>query len=1301
MVKNSYQMVQKHSIKISYRKKSGSGVIFRTGDKIVVLTAYHVIDDEGGVKDTDLLIERTINGVEKKVDIKVVDSAFDKENDLAAFIIETMEPVSELIFSRPNIDQPIKMYGYPKILQGSSDIHSYALEGKINNVDHNKICVTISEKLGSLETEEKAMVDGFSGSGFYILSGKTIKLCGIETNVLTKDVAYNAVCGVNIDTILSLLGKAGVEVNTLLDDSVSDAVRQSDLYMSHLVPIDDLVKSSVSIEKLKNEYREGIAAQPEHIRKCLDVRRDRWINLIDERFEMSSIVVIKGASGQGKTSLAYRYLLERYSEGQILSIQRLTSESSIWPMIRFLKTELEDREYILYYDVQPGDLLWGKLLNAVFTHLSSILLLVTVREDDYNSCSIDRGSIRYEEISLELHRDEANEIYAQYKQNCFLSFDDLWNSFGNSGPLLEFIYLLNHSMTLEEKINSQIRNISKDVDEREWFNVLAIIAIAGQYDLAIRLDLLFEKIKLKNVSKLLQQFEREFFVKITDNGERVKCLHSVRAGLIIKSLEGKYGFDYLRSLVLTLSLVDSSTIYLLLEYMNKNGVNTELVDKLSGISFNDLSVAEDTLRGLLWFAVTEYLRDNRDAIEEGNHLCANNYVMFALSDITGFLDVKDSQSSFLNLLDRQRPGIAEKIKDIVNKQPKRYLDYTYVKRFLESISDFITEYARSKPVNGRSLGYILFWASKLDVSIIIDSAITVANPNDYVGIAGLVKGLIYQGFFSRADEVKEAYENALLCDANIVSLFSKNDEIFAEVIPDYYSDSNKNRPFKSFSLNEKCMYAINLLSSLYPRMKKYNVTLLGNKIAGGVVPDTEKHIPNENLYEKWITELNGISLKIQKYDHSPQDWKEVFDNINYYRKSITELLEELLKQIGKYYKKRTFDSKKINELLLVLKEAKGFDIPKCARDKFGIGNDSESLKSKSQNDSDCSKDKRESIDNSEYPWVGDLCDSYFSGISNYFNGLYTMMEGIAKNQCPAEYCRLQLFNIVSSYELHHSFCMAFNNYFNAYGCKVDTIKERTLLEKTVALTHWIYLNGYRHENNIVYDAYELFKKKKRAIDTFLRRELEEYPEVNSIDYLNGNITIHANITESDKLIEKIYHEVQRLVGDSGTISPARAYLFNEIRRFCIVLSDDKYNDFLTLNIPIKSFTLAKEVEQLKKYIMGADVYYSFVPPDYIRDGAVASIIFISDQLVQIEEAILKTSKYSISESIDLINKSLKYEIEEIAKKIKGLSEYRELYLDLTDICALSLITVDETECERNFEVLKNFISKYAAESQRF
>lgn len=1290
-MENNYNVLTNYGVKISYRDNVGSGVIFKVGEKCILLTAYHVL--EGELNTSDLCVERANNGIEKKLDIKVVDSVLDECNDLAALLIETDELINTLKLHRPNIDQSIKMFGYPCALQKSKDMHIITLKGRVRENSCGKLFVTIEDKLGSFSTQEKEMLDGFSGSGFFLQSGKTVQLCGVETNVLTRDVAYNVVCGSNVEVIISALEKLGVDEDLVVNESASFFVKQSELYMRYIVPFDEFSENSTSLEKLQQEYREGIAAQPVHIRNGLDVRRIEWINLIEEKFEESSIVVIRGASGQGKSSLAYRYLLEHFDEGQILCVPKITSESSIWEIVRFLKKELENFEYIIYYDVQPGDEYWGTFLSTFSTYLSNASLLVTVREDDYNLNKASHGSVRYQEVSLELNEDEARDIYSRYNQHEFRSFDDLWENFGNGGPLLEFIYLLTHSVTLEEKINAQITHISTDIEEREWFNVLAIIAIAGQYDLDIRLDRLYANIELKNVSKLLQKFEKEFFIKITDNRERVKCLHSVRARLILKSLEGKFGFDYLNSLLSTLAVIDVSTIYLLLEYFEESGADNEIIDKLSEVSYNNLDIVVDVLRGLLWLSVKYYIAENKDVIDEGDKLFANNYVMLALGDITGFINTNNYKYEFLEILDKQMPGSLDSAQGLVAKQPKRFLDYDYAKRFLENISDFVADYVRSNSVNGSNLGYLLFWASKLHVGINISSNIIFDNPKDYVEIALLIKGFIHNGNTLKVDELKSAYEKDILCDANVVSLREKDNEIYAEVVPDYYSAITENNELKNAAYNEKCMHVVNILSCLYPRVERYNVLLLGTRIAGISVPDTEKHIPREKFYDKWITEINGFCLRLCKYKNAPESWKEVFDNINVHRNTITEFFEELLIQLGRLYRGKTFLNSKLNKLILKLKKEKEFSIPKSALDKFGIREGLKEINIKKEKDTGSEKEEEKHFEDLS---IEKACQKFFSGISNYINGLHNMLLGIVQNKQPEEYCRFQLYNIVSSYDVYHKFCNSINDFLKGYMSDFDIEKERITLEKMVALTYWIYLNGSHQENNIVYDSYEILKKKKRAIDSFFEQEIGNYQEVREYVFLDDDVSIYVNLENYDSLIEKIYYKVQKLVGPSELISPARGYLFNKINYVSFVLTKNNYKDYLTIRVPIKSFTLAKNIEQLRQYLIGTEKNYTFIPPEDLREGAIASVILIRDQVIQIEKALSISSKYAITESIATVNKMIKRELVDIARKIKEQDEYNELYLDIKSISSLNLITLDKDECRGNYNILEAFVSKYSS-----
>ena len=94
------------------------------------------------------------------------------------------------------------------------------------------------------------------------------------------------------------------------------------------------------------------------------------------------------------------------------------------------------------------------------------------------------------------------------------------------------------------------------------------------------------------------------------------------------------------------------------------------------------------------------------------------------------------------------------------------------------------------------------------------------------------------------------------------------------------------------------------------------------------------------------------------------------------------------------------------------------------------------------------------------------------------------------------------------------------------------------------------------------------------------------------------------------------------------------------------------------------------------------------------NGAISSVIYIASQLVQINEALFVTSKYSIPETIDSINKMLKLELDEIGKTIKEFPDYAELYQDIMMIRSLNLITIDNNEYKSNIDLLEKFISKY-------
>lgn len=90
-------------------------------------------------------------------------------------------------------------------------------------------------------------------------------------------------------------------------------------YNKSLICLSEL-RLNISHEQLQNEFSQGVSAHPSHIRCGLDIKRDYWLKKIQFAVEKNGVVVIKGVSGQGKSALCYRYLLDTDADGHILEM---------------------------------------------------------------------------------------------------------------------------------------------------------------------------------------------------------------------------------------------------------------------------------------------------------------------------------------------------------------------------------------------------------------------------------------------------------------------------------------------------------------------------------------------------------------------------------------------------------------------------------------------------------------------------------------------------------------------------------------------------------------------------------------------------------------------------------------------------------------------------------------------------------------------------------------------------------------------------------------------------------------------
>ena len=102
-----------------------------------------------------------------------------------------------------------------------------------------------------------------------------------------------------------------------------------------------------------NDYFEGKKTRLGHIALGLDVKRQRWLDEIQGVFEKTNVCIIKEASGQGKSTLAFRFAHDYWIIDNIYKVNVVDSPEQAEQISNYFKTitELGLPIYILIDDI--------------------------------------------------------------------------------------------------------------------------------------------------------------------------------------------------------------------------------------------------------------------------------------------------------------------------------------------------------------------------------------------------------------------------------------------------------------------------------------------------------------------------------------------------------------------------------------------------------------------------------------------------------------------------------------------------------------------------------------------------------------------------------------------------------------------------------------------------------------------------------------------------------------------------------------------------------------------------------------
>ena len=293
-----------------------------------------------------------------------------------------------------------------------------------------------------------------------------------------------------------------------------------------------LERLSFSKEDHPEDYYEGKNARPGHITANLDVRRPIWENSIGEALQRSRVCIVRASSGQGKSTLLYRYAHEHFNPETTFIVKLLSNEDMIGPIKQVIASRQRlNLPILILIDNLRTELRYWQKLAAEFTG-QEVYFLITVREEDWFRYQGNTSGLVWETVLPTLSMEEAKSIYSDFKKeekvaNGVLSAAWAYEKISERKLLLEFTYLVTHGQMLVERLRDQIQEIQHLGEDTAKLEVLRLVAVADVYGARVPIQGILKSVQFqKDLDLTLSSLRDEYL--LFKNG-MCEGLHIVRS----------------------------------------------------------------------------------------------------------------------------------------------------------------------------------------------------------------------------------------------------------------------------------------------------------------------------------------------------------------------------------------------------------------------------------------------------------------------------------------------------------------------------------------------------------------------------------------------------------------------------------------------------------------------------------------------------------------------------------------------------------------------------------------------------
>lgn len=846
--------------------------------------------------------------------------------------------------------------------------------------------------------------------------------------------------------------------------------------------IKPLINDELDLEtqiKLREDFYKGISAEYNHILANADVLRNEKMTEIDSKLQKSDVVFIHGASGQGKSSLAYRYMCDYCGNTTVFELRGIPTDiSALYELINSLEGIAKGVNFpvTIYLDIIPGRKEWVNVIEEL-TAKKMFKFIVTIRAEDWNAIEIG-GKFDFEDIELFFDKEDANLIYQSLSNFSldlhFVDFDESWRSFGESGPLMEFVYLITQKESLPSKLKQQIDRI-RDTNNQfssEQIKLLRYIALTDFFGAEIEAAKLASYLKLDKDSflRIMELLEKEYLVTIIQEGYYIKGLHPIRSKIIVDILFDEVFFKKSEYSLNAIEFIpDSSILNFYSNAFRKAQLSpTSFLEKVKNYQPNSWQGYYLILKSLIWKGIEDYVNDNIGLLDDVYQKYGSAWII--ILDFNFALEV--GAESLVQNFDVFPEDVRYYSKSINERLTNKRNVFKYAKEWLQTISEIDLIPGTEKEWD--SFALFTLWVDYFDINRLkinfpqFDFKESIKNISLPV-LSHIMYSISLYNEESRkyTTEVESVFLQKLYIKYNIITI--QKEESIIDCIYFYDILDEKIETSKSDIIHEKSIQIVELLRFAYPKKEVYKTKGIGHKMSfiSNDYDSSVKEIPRENLPLRPFVEINSTLVNLFNYKHRPNNWTEYVDKIMSKRRFYLEIMKMFYSAIVRFYKTQNY-----SELYSYLEkytsgyESKLMDVsfqlpqlPKNIVDEWGtIGETQDDLFAHNRsNELIGNSIKRNAVSISKYKTFLKSIQTYNSSVSNFIQqSVYVIIrrmkellkqdyETIPNNE------RISVINLFDSYKILNETQSAFKKYFYKY---IDS-KELSTLNKEEN----IYISG--------------------------------------------------------------------------------------------------------------------------------------------------------------------------------------------------------------------------------------------------